>query len=111
MYSLRYLITPSCIGLYYKRHKYSWKNNWRRKLSRHIDKVLIPDALLLIPINEEMYLVGHITSTFFAWPMCLVVMDGDQQPKKYAPKKKKGTGKGTSQPIAPMTHHKSMSIV
>ena len=33
-----------------------------------------------------MYFVGHIASSFVSWPISLVVMDGDQQLRKYAPK-------------------------
>ena len=54
-----------------------------------IEKVLIPNASLPISIIEEMYFVGHVIGSFVACPMCLVVMDGDQQPKKMLQRKKK----------------------
>ena len=54
-----------------------------------------------------MYLVGHVVGSFVAWPMSLVLMDSDQQPRKYASKKKKkmgrGAGKRVSEPKTPQT--------
>ena len=54
-----------------------------------IEKVLIPNVSLHIPINKEIYFIGHVVGSFVAWPMCLVVKDGDQQQRKHAPKKEK----------------------
>ena len=68
-----------------------------------IEKVLIQNASLLIPINEEMYLVGHVVGSFVAWPQSLVLMDGGQQPRKMLQKgeKKKRPGKQVSQEHEP----------
>ena len=38
-----------------------------------IEKVIIPNAPLPIPINKEMYLVGHVVGSFVTWPQPLVL--------------------------------------
>ena len=55
------------------------------------EKVIIPNASLPIPINEEMHLVRLMVGLFVAWPQSLVLMDDDQQQpmRKLAPKKRK----------------------
>ena len=70
-----------------------------------VEKVIILNASLSIPINEEIYLVGHVVRSFIAWLQSLALMDGDQQQpaRKVAHKKGKRAGKWGSQPKSPHT--------
>ena len=59
-----------------------------------LENVIILNISLPILINEEIYLVGHVVGSFVAWLQSLVLIDGDQQqPRKYASKKRKRAGK------------------